>query len=117
MDVDQDNLDAENHIACHRYTFNEMVVAFVNSPLQTATTAAHCAQQESAEQSLIHQLDGRGGYDEFLDPESGFGDWCERKFAKRAIIGTLRADEDEMESFATVNKGSWPGSTFVRNRG
>ena len=49
-----------------------------------------------------------------MEDSSGFGDWCERKFAKRAVVGTLYADEDEMEGFATVNSGSWPGSTFVR---
>ena len=60
------------------------------------------------------QLDGKGGFEEFLDESTGFGDWCERKFAKRAVVGTLYADEDEMEAFATVNSGMWPGSTFVR---
>ena len=49
-----------------------------------------------------------------MDESTGFGDWCERKFAKRAVVGTLYADEDEMEAFATVNRGMWPGSTFVR---
>ena len=63
---------------------------------------------------FVQQLDGKGGFEEFLEDSSGFGDWCERKFAKRAVVGTLYADEDEMEGFATVNSGSWPGSTFVR---
>jgi len=62
------------------------------------------------------QLDGRGGFDQFLEGEdvTGFGNWCTRKFAKRAVIGTLDADQTEMEEFASVSKGSWPGSTFVR---
>jgi len=113
MDIDDENIDADNHIACHRFTFNEMVIALVNSPMQTASSTG-CTKQDSAEQDTIKDLDGKGGFEEFLEDSSGFGDWCERKFAKRAVVGTLYADEDEMEGFATVNSGSWPGSTFLR---
>jgi len=113
MDIDDDNLDADSHIACHRFTFNEMVVAMVNSKMQTARTIG-CAEQDSAEQDTINALDGRGGFEEFIDDYSTFGDWCEQKFAKRAVVGTLYADEDEMEAFATVSNDKWPGSTYLR---
>ena len=43
-----------------------------------------------------------------------YGDWCEQKFAKRAVVGMMDADEDDMEAFATVNNGKWGGSTMVR---
>ena len=42
------------------------------------------------------------------------GDWCEQKFAKRAVVGMMDADEDDMEAFATVSNGKWGGSTMVR---
>ena len=62
------------------------------------------------------QLDGRGGFEEFLDDYSSFGDWCEQKFAKRAAVGTLFADRDEMDAFATVGNENWSGSTYVRKK-
>jgi len=113
MDIEEENMDAGNHIACHDFTYNEMVIAIVNSPFTTPASNG-CTDQNKEEQNAIHQLDGRGGYDEFLDPQAGFGDWCERKFTKRAIVGTAYADEDEMESFATVSSEKWPGSTYLR---
>jgi len=114
MDIDEENLDADNHIACHGFTFNEMVVAMVNSPIQTASSVG-CKKQDNAEQDAINALDGRGGFEEFMDDYSAFGDWCEQKFAKRAVVGTLYADRDEMDAFATVGNGnSWSGSTYLR---
>ena len=60
------------------------------------------------------KLDGLGGYQDFIEDENaGFGNWCERKFTKRVAVGTLFADEDELEHFASVSQGSWPGSSFV----
>lgn len=113
MDIEEENVDAGNHISCHEYTYNEMVIALVNSKFTTAASSG-CSEHDKEEQNTINQLDGRGGYDEFLDPLEGFGDWCERKFSKRAVIGTLHADWDEMDSFATVSSGKWPGSTYLR---
>jgi len=115
MDIDDDNLEADSHIACHRFTFNEMVVAMVNSPMQTSHSAG-CKTQDSAEQDTINALDGRGGFEEFMDGGAmdSYGDWCEQKFAKRAVVGMMNADEDEMESFATVNNGKWGGSSMMK---
>ena len=111
-----------------------MVIAFVNSPLQIEESIIGCANQERSLKDAINdvisaipifllknvlflQLDGRGGFDEFLptEDETGFGNWCDRKFTKRAVVGTLKADEDEMESFASVNSGNWAGSSYVNH--
>ena len=67
---------------------------------------------------IIFQLDGLGGFNEFLDGDGsglpdGFGNWCDRKFGKLAVVGMGMSNQDEMDNFASVNRGDWPGSTFV----
>jgi hypothetical protein len=52
-------------------------------------------------------LDGLGGYDEFISKDdSNFGNFCENRFIKKAIVGTLYADGEEMEDWATIKHGA-----------
>jgi len=107
---------ADDAVTNNAFTFNELVVAFVNSPFQTAASSgAECPELDNVEKNTIRELDGLGGYQDFIEDENaGFGNWCERKFTKRVAVGTLFADEDELEHFASVSQGSWPGSSFMR---
>jgi len=97
-------------------TFNELVVAFINSPFKTAASLGEeCPDLESVEKMTANELDGIGGFQDFIpDPTAKFSNWCERKFAKRIAIGTLFANEDDMDGFASVGNPNWDGTTFVK---